>query len=57
MLLKISLTVIAIGISGFFGIIMAIGSHGNPDMMLAAVFVSTVLGLAIGLSIYAIWSH
>jgi len=57
MLFKIFLTMIAIGISVFSGIILSVSSHGNPEMMLSMLFISTFVAIAAGFSLYVIWYH
>ena len=53
---KLLLTVVAISAVLIFVIPLVIGVHGNPEMMLSVLFVSTILGVAGGMAVYIIWT-
>jgi len=54
--IKILLSAITVAVILISGFMFAVGSHGNPEMMLAALFVSSIAGVAGGISIYLIWT-
>lgn len=57
MKLKVVLTFVVVSVMVLFATILAVGSHGNPPLMIAVLFVSTTAGgIASGLILYLIWT-
>ena len=53
---KILLTVVTAIVVFSFVIPLAIGVHGNPEMMIFVLIVSTIIGVAAGMATYVIWT-
>lgn len=53
---KLLLTVVISIVVLILGIVLAIGSHGIPELMLAALTVATLVGVTGGIAIFILWA-